>query len=73
MKLLKIRLSVVVEEVDGFGGKLIEGTKPEGFKVGNDQIFGDTIPDSIIDKQVQTMLVEALPLAYAESEKRWGK
>lgn len=73
MKLVRIQLSVVAEEVDGVTGERIEGTKPVGFKVGHDARYHNSVPDTFIDSEVQKMLVEALPHAYVESEKRWGK
>jgi hypothetical protein len=72
MKLLRIQLSVVIEEVDGVTGEPIEGTTPVGFKVGNNARYANSVPDAFIDKEVQKILVEILPHAYVESEKRWG-
>lgn len=70
--MIRVRLTVTVTEVDGLSHEPVEGAKPEGFVVGNDQIHPDYAPTWAIDREVQRMLVETMPAAYVESEKRWA-
>ena len=73
MKLIKVRTTVTVTDVDDRTHEPRYGAKPDGFMVGDSYFAPDNAPDGAIDREVQRMLVGVLPAAYVESDKRWAR